>query len=87
MLVSEYANREFGENELTKTLALVSAWRAGSVFYPPPLFKISGTWDLLSPEYKVLLNGKGRKYMLLKCKSHIKAQYCRDHTCCNGVDL
>lgn len=71
-----------------ETLALVSAWTAGSVFYSPPLFfLISSTRDLLGPEYMVLLNGKGRKYILLKFRSHIKVQFCRDGTRCYRVDL
>lgn len=61
MPVSEYANRELREKELTETLTIVNAWWAGSVFYFFFFFEISSAWDLLDPENMVFLNGKGKK--------------------------
>lgn len=64
MLVSEYANRELREKELTETLTIVNACLVGRVsillffFF---FFEISSAWDLLDPENMVFLNGKGKK--------------------------
>lgn len=55
--------------------------------FTPFFFLISSAWDLLNPENLVLVIGKGKKHILLKHRSCMEIQFCRDCPHYKGAHL